>query len=363
MSMKNTVDAKAFADALTKVGALSKRAIIPFLEQVCVEFTEDGCKLMTSDLEAWMIAELPAHGNPFAFVFANTKQVMKACRYFSGDLTFTLEGDLKYPKVLISCGDKTAAVDIYTDEAFPQTPKVEATHIYQVNGAELCNRIGRVQYATQRIDTRPSADAVRFQDNRIWCVDGYRLAVNQNDNLLVQEAFNLPTSPLSQLKALGKNEVSVEVGEKVVQFTGDGISLLIRRMEVVDSIKIEKVFPQGHREEFSVNRKEFLAALRYLSEFISAKRDPYVAFYGGELFFKSNGCQYSATIGLVGQSTIEFGFNLRYMCEALEQFKDQEQVTVQVSSPVAPIVLVGNGQDKALVLPVRLNQDICRPAA
>lgn len=66
---KVTVDARAFADAMSKVSKVLKKSALPMLEEIAVSIKDDRCALTATDLETWLVAELPAQGDDLSFVF------------------------------------------------------------------------------------------------------------------------------------------------------------------------------------------------------------------------------------------------------------------------------------------------------
>ena len=70
---KIIVDAKAFAEAMNKVSRVLKKSAIPILEEVAVSIKDDRCALTATDLETWLVAELPAQGDDLSFVFQRTR--------------------------------------------------------------------------------------------------------------------------------------------------------------------------------------------------------------------------------------------------------------------------------------------------
>ena len=87
--MRFTVDAGAFSDAMSKVSKVLRKSPLPILEEIAVHVENGLCTLMATDLETWLVAELPAHGDDVSFVFSRTKDVMKACAHFEGELAIT----------------------------------------------------------------------------------------------------------------------------------------------------------------------------------------------------------------------------------------------------------------------------------
>lgn len=120
--MRATVEAKAFSDALKNAKALLRKSVIPFLEEVYVQFSGGTCILTGTDLNSWIISELPAQGDDFAFVFSRTKDVERACRYFDGTLTLEMT-ETQRGVISLSCGSRTGEFEIYPAETYPAVPK------------------------------------------------------------------------------------------------------------------------------------------------------------------------------------------------------------------------------------------------
>ena len=56
------------------------------------------------------------------------------------------------------------------------------------------------------------------------------------------------------------------------------------------------------------------------------------------------------------KSSIVFGFDARFMLDALTQFEKQELVTIRLTGSLGAISLVAGGSS-AIVLPVRLREE------
>lgn len=63
------VDAKAFAEAMNKVSKVLKKSAIPILEEIAVRIQDDRCTLAATDMETWLVAELPVHGDDTLLAF------------------------------------------------------------------------------------------------------------------------------------------------------------------------------------------------------------------------------------------------------------------------------------------------------
>jgi len=127
--MRATVDAKEFSQALDKASKVLTKSRVPVLGEVMDRFSDGRCVLTGTDLNTWMIAELPARGDEFAFVFHQTANVAKACRRFEGELSFELtetgEGREKHLKLCMSCGYRAGEFNAFFPEDYPNLPELK----------------------------------------------------------------------------------------------------------------------------------------------------------------------------------------------------------------------------------------------
>ena len=69
--------------------------------------------------------------------------------------------------------------------------------------------------------------------------------------------------------------------------------------------------------------------------------------------------RFATRVSMVGRGDLAIGFNLRYMIDALRQFRKEPMVRLKLSGPYTPIVVAAEGRsDFALVLPVRLRDEM-----
>ena len=362
--MRAIVDAKAFYDALKKANAATaSKSRFEQMNNVCVTISDGVCRLTGTTFSLWIAAELPAQGEDMSFVFSNTGTVLNICKLFSGELTLELTvrerpgRDDKDVKIALSCGGRSAAFRAYEPEgAMHNLPLSEDdSQVYRVNAPALYERVRRVGYAAAKTDARPGANGVRFQDKRVWCVDGMRLAVNEDDSLIIGRPFILPVSALLHLKELGQTDMTLTVGEKYASFIGEGVSLCCRVVEASDSLTLERAIPKEFSAGFCVSRGYFLDEIKYLSECVGRSSKAPVLYDGGKLFVFANEAIFSATMFTDSKLSDQFALNLRFVKEALEQFSGSEYISLSSSGRTSP-VLITAGTDKALIMPVRAGE-------
>ena len=181
--MKSTVDAEAFAAAVKSVSGILKKNDVPQLAQVRVQFADDACRVSATDMAAWLSADIPAAGAEFSFVFRNTKKLLRVLSHLKGELTVEPFGAENDPKVYLHTSDMVGEFPVLEDTVHEEIPRIVPKHRYAVNPETLRLRVESVSYATSIRKGRPASAGVRFQDKRIWSVDGYRMAIHEDDAL------------------------------------------------------------------------------------------------------------------------------------------------------------------------------------
>lgn len=366
--MKNakcTVDANEFRQALEKaLKAAAKKSRIPFLLEALVTFDGGTCTLTCTDLETWCQVSIPAQAEPCSFMLVNSGKLLTACKYFSGELEFAyledqppesapqktnLDGTLT-----LSCGSKELRQRVAAALDFPVMPEVEAEYTYSVDPAALSKRFERIKYALSDHEARPCSQCVKFFDNRIGAVDGYRMALNRDESLCVDAPFHIPPGAMKLLPVFDGAECRLSVGEKHAVFDSGAVRILTRMPEG-EGLNFDAAVPKTYMEEHTMDIPDFVGSLRYLTEFIRHPEREAVRFDNGMLSVATVTGEYRSRLELSDPSPTVIGFQGRYMLDGLKQFqaKKLETVTMQMSSPYAPIVLTDQ-DDIALILPVRL---------
>ena len=316
---------------------------------------------MATDLDTWLIAEIPAEGDDFAFVFSKPKDAVKACRYFEGELSLELnpagERSTEDWTVSLTCGYRTAGFAVSSAEDYPQIPEPAArAHTFSVNAEKLYSRIERVRYAAlvPAVHGKESLAGIQFRGNDIFALDGYRMACDSDPALEVPVPFLVPAAPLSYLKLFGAREISVSVSGSRVHVADGSFHLHMRRING-ETYDPTDAHPGVYRDALYVSPKELLRELIYLQGLVPKNSRAVVRFYDGELSLVSSSHKCSTAVKAEGRSEIALGFEPRYVIEALRQFEREPKVAIRISGALSPFVIQAERRtDYALVLPVRM---------
>lgn len=361
----NIVNAKDFQRALEKVlKAAPKKSRLYFLEEAHVSFDGSTCTLTCTNLELWCQAVIPAQGSPCSFVLRDSRKLLTAFKHFSGNMECSYQED--DPPATVStkialgglltlyCGNKMLHQRVTTAEDFPELPKPEFEHTYTVNPVSLSKRFDRIKYAVSSDKIRPCDCCVKFFDNRIGAVDGYRLALNRDESLCVTEPFYIPTAAMKLLSIFEEESCQLSVGERRALFDSGAIRLLTSIPEG-EGINFDSAIPTDYTEEYNIGIADFVDSLRYLNEFIFNRDREAVRLDGDVLSVKNVKGEYTSRLRLAEIPKVTIGFKGYYMLDGLKQFqaKKLDTVTMQMGSPYAPIILTDQ-EDLAMVLPYRL---------
>lgn len=354
--MRSSIDAAAFYKAMTALMEVPSKSSIRVLREIKVTFDANQCVLSATDLNTWMSVTLPASGDSFDFVFRNSANIQKVCRHFDGTLELELQqrGDESF--LTMRSGGKGGEFAVYDTEDCPTWPEFEAKQRYTANAANILKCVKQVKYAVDLRSTRPEYQGVLFQNKHIWAVEGHRAACCDDGGLSVEKPFTVAVPALEHLKVFGNTDIQIDVNERCVTFRNEWIRLTAHCVPNATPLIYENIVPQSWKEEFCFHRKDFVQALKYLLACVGKADKPYVRFDNGALTLRTKECLYKAAVSISAESSIIFGFDARFMLDALTQFEKQELVTMRLTSPLGAISLVA-GNSSAIVLPVRLKEE------
>lgn len=356
--MRAYVDVKAFSEALKNVSGVLQRSGIPVLEGLLVRFGDGLCTLTGTDMTTWLSVRLPARGDDFSFVLQKPQAAVKACRYFDGELALEPCGnEEKFLKVTFACGKRAGEFEVFPAKDYPEWPQKKESVSFTANAAGLLERVERVRYAVRApsgCSDQAQRTCVQFNGNDVFCLDGCRAACDTDTALRFPRPFLTWGKSLAFLKLMGGAEVSAEVDERHIWFSTDGVTLCCHN-EGVDTFALAKVVPPSFREEFLVSPDKFLRELKYMKGFIQSRRTGTVRFYNGKMDLTDTPTRCCTEVEIIGCGELTVGFSLRYMEDAMKQFKGEPLVKMKLSSNSGPIIIEAeNRNDFALVLPVRL---------
>ena len=354
--MRSSVDAAAFYKAMTALMDIPAKSPVKVLQEIKVEFTADHCTLSATNFNTWLSVTIPASGDSFDFVFQNSANIQKICRHFDGALELELQRREDEFFLTMRSSGKGGEFSVYDAEDCPTWPEFEAKQSYTANAANILKCVKQVKYAVDSRNARLEYQGVLFQNKHIWAVEGHRAGCCDDGGLDVEKPFMLAVPALEHLKVFGNTDIQIDVNERCVTFRNEWIRLTAYRVPNATPLIYENIVPQKWNEEFCFRRKDFVQALKYLLACIGKTDKPYVRFHNGALTLHTKNCLYKAAVPISAESSIVFGFDARFMLDALTQFEKQDMVAMRLTSSLGAISLIA-GSSSAIVLPVRLREE------
>ena len=359
--MKITCERGYLANALGVASrAVSSRNTLPILSNVLLETEDDKLKLTATDLDTAIRSVIPAQVSENGSVAVPAALLSDVVSKLA-DAPVSLE--LQNGKVKVRSGKSDYTILSLPAEDFPVVPEVTEGTDITLPQATLKEMLRMTAFAASKEETRSILMGVLFEarGNTLTLVatDTHRLAWKKTT--LSEEIANpisqiIPAKPLSQLMASLSDSIEdtvhIRFGASQVQFETAAVTLVSR---VLDGQfpNYEKVIPKNRERRVTIERQEFLGALRRV--FIVAKQNNEKAIFTTksdvmEITAESSdiGNAYEEVgIGMDGEN-LQIAFNSRYLVEVLGLLHD-EKVTLDLAGSLNPGILRSqNGGDEPI---------------
>lgn len=342
--------------------AVPARSNLTILESVLMSITETELTVTGSDLTHTVTARCGVKGKTDYAVCVPAARFLRVLSMFSeGEavLTFT-EG-----RVSIQFG-RGAAYKFPTSEGaeYPAIKTLDNPKEAKVSADTLADLIDHTLYAVSTDELRPAMMGVlvRTQDNAMTWVatDGHRLAEYSHNGMKCAKGGELiiPAKSLAVVRGLfPTGDVTVTYSDQFVRFESGGVMFMSRLIDE-QYPNYESVIPDGGKNVLTVPRKEMLSALQRIALTAHSQTHQVIVHLGDEVKLTSE----DADAGNEGVETVEgkydgtklsMGFNGEYLVDCLKNVL-AETVTFTIDAPTRAVVVTGDEQLRALVMPVRI---------
>jgi len=212
-------------------------------------------------------------------------------------------------------------------------------------------------YAAQD-ETKPILQGVNFKGNKVCCLDGYRLAVREFNNMNLENSYTLHSSILNNISSLLKKDSSTSIAfnEKQCRIQIDKLTITSDLLEGA-FIKYESIIPREFKVKAEFNQKELKEEIEFLMS-LSEIKDSLVKFgiSTEKVELNSLGQKNSVTINLEKASSdgeLSIAFNQKFIYDMLKHFN--EKVVCKLVSPISPMTCTSEEVDGLdLILPIRI---------
>ena len=251
------------------------------------------------------------------------------------------------------------------EDIFPKAEEFDTNSQLTIESKVLKDMIRKTIFSVSADTSRPIFTGELFKvEKKVFTVvsaDIYRISqVSVPVEMDAKESFIIPAKTLGELMKIipeESEEIKVFLSDNLVSFETSKFNM-VSRLIAGDFIDYKRVFPKEANTEIKINRNDILRSLERAS--ILAKEDKKNPV---KLEITSDNISITSNTGISDfyeEISIEskgddvtIGFNPRYIIEALRAI-DEEEVTMEFTSPLSPCVITGDKDSKYMVLPLKL---------
>lgn len=349
--------------------AVSSKSSIPAIEGILLQAEENELTLTGYNLEVGMITALEARVEERGSIILNARIFCDILRSLPSE-TVQIEADERLT-CRIKSGDAEFSLIGISASEYPELPNVESGYPIVLSDDLLKDMIRKTIFATADNDVKVVHTGVRFEIRekhiRLIAVDGFRLAIRnaEIDYTGEEKVFVAPKKTLNEVLKLSAGEdgtVSVNVGKRFIVFE-IGSYRLVSRLLDGEFLNYQAAISGTIQATLRVNTRALIQSIERTSLIITDRAKSPI-----RCIFDENMIRISSTTALGTANDrlpctgdggkMEIGFNNRYLLDAL-RVCDADEVNVQLSSPILPILITPTeGEDFLfLVLPVRLKTE------
>ena len=370
MKYGSTLSVEEFRSALKKTfDASAPRGHIPELSQATVFCSKDSCTIACTNLTQWCQTTIPAQGDAFSLTFYDTRKLLDACSYFSGELRLefysndsqSTSGRTSDNEVsIISNGRELHQLSLASD-LIPPPKEFHPDHVYTINAGTFSNMFRQIQHAVSDDQNRPGTCCAQFIGNKMFALDGYRLSVRTIPGFYAEKPFLIPRKAMELLSVFGEADCTLSVGTEYMSVK-NGSTRLTSRIPAEEPFPLESAIPTTFSTECVVEVSSVQKAMRYLIKMSGSRfgreKKP-VRLSDGHFSICGNTGLYRPTAALDPIPDIEIGYNPRYLLEAFESLSLKMSGTVKMgfTTPVGPTLLTDEAGRMEMILPVRLKDE------
>ena len=365
--LKATQD-KVLSVLQSVAGIVERRHTLPILANVLIRKTGSALQLTTSDLEIQIrtTAELDGDAGNFTTT-VGARKLIDILRTMPGDQTVSLESSQN--KLILKGGKSRFTLQTLPAEDFPLVQ--EAANfgpVFSVPQKTLKSLLGQVSFAMAVHDIRYYLNGILFvaEGNTLSLVatDGHRLAFASAtlDVEVPKQEVILPRKTVLELQRLlsdAEGGIEMQFANNQAKFSFDGMEFVTKLVEGKFP-DYNRVIPKGHRNSLTLGRTTLLASLQRTAILTSDKfKGVRLNLEPGTLRIASSNAEQEEAVDELdidyGGDTIEIGFNVTYLIDALGNM-DQDMVKIELSdsNSSALVTIPENDSFKYVVMPMRI---------
>ncbi len=343
------ISTKELINTLEKINKFAaKKSHVKELKTVKVTKGKDSLTLFATNSEVYAETYIDMWGefecDMDEFCISNVTNIVKKLKMFGETTQIKLQSNI----LIFSDGKKETKVKADMAEEHTVMPIFENENTYNYNMNSLKDRYKTVGFAVSKDDRRVAHTGIYFNGCDMVALDGFRLAMNEDNTLNVTKPFNIKGEHLKLISDTLIGNVTIATSDKYTKFTTYEMCVVTRQIGG-DFLDYKKVIPASFAETHTIDVKEMAEAMKYLKLSVNNTEKDFILWNKNLLSVKTPEGQ--DAININSNINVEIGFNVKYMLETMQHCKG-EKVEFNFANSLSPILIEDNNA-KFLVLPVR----------
>ena len=365
--LKATQD-KVLSVLQSVAGIVERRHTLPVLANVLIRKSGNSLQLTTSDLEIQIRTTAEFDGDAGNFTTTvGARKLIDILRTMPGDQTVSLESTQN--KLILKGGKSRFTLQTLPAEDFPLVQEAPSFGpVFSVPQKTLKDLLGQVSFAMAVHDIRYYLNGILFvaegKQLSLVATDGHRLAFASAtlDVEVPRQEVILPRKTVLELQRLlsdAEGAIEMQFASNQAKFSFGGMEFVTKLVEGKFP-DYNRVIPKNHRNSVTLGRAPLLASLQRTAILTSEKfKGVRLNVEPGTLRVASNNAEQEEAVDELdidyGGDTIEIGFNVTYLIDALANMsQDMVKIELQDSNSSALVTNPENNAFKYVVMPMRI---------
>ena len=351
------------------VSIADKKAVVPILSNVLLEFNERGLIVKSTDLDHSMIEIVTTEIDTFGSVAVPAITLADIVRKSPEDTPLEFSLADRGSKLLIVAGRSKFELSTLDPKDFPEITPLKNICNIAVKSADLNKLIKRTKFSMSPEESRHNLSGIYFHKDgnklKAASTDGHRLSTTSIDIDIKEniQGVIISKKTVFEIKKLLDNfqgDVGIVFSANQVQFTFTDVVFISK---LVDGVfpDYKKVIPEIGSDFFKINRAEFSSILDRIAVISEEKiRSLKLELSGNTLYFYvANNTLGSGKdeieVESSGMQSWSAGFNVNYLLD-ITQTLSGETLNVYFKESLSSILIVDESESESMfvIMPLRI---------
>ena len=346
-----------------------QKSTIPATEGIFIQAKKESLTLTGYDLEVGITTVIGCSTQREGSVVLNARLFCDILRRLpAASVTITVDA---HCNCKINSGEAEFSLVGIPANDYPELPSVSGGLPFSIKQDTMRDMVKQTIFAVAIQDIKPVHKGIKFevtQNNlRLISCDGFRLAIRNEPIEYDGEemTFVVPAKTLAEVIKLADNDdenITLSIGKKFILFEIGSYRIISRLLEG-EFFNYKNAIPAQSTTTARVNVKLILDSVERTSLLITSKiKSPVRCVFDENTIRMSSATSLGAANdkipAAIDGKRIEIGFNNTYLIDCLKTV-DADEVMVELSSPVSPIIIKPIEGDSFifLIIPMRLKNE------